>query len=63
MSVLHFRNTSNAIRYFKRDDYFQATISVWPDVDCLDMSPRIEDVTPGEGPETFRWNRPSSIWC
>jgi hypothetical protein len=47
---------SNAIRHLERNDYFQATISVWSYVDRLETSSRIEDITSGEGPEAFGWH-------
>jgi hypothetical protein len=54
---------SNAIWHLERDDYFQATVSVWPYMYRLDKSFRIENVTSGEGPEAFRWHRHCTIEC
>ena len=54
---------SNAIRRIERDDYFQATVSLWSHVDRLDTSSRIEDVTSGEGPKAFRWRGRFTIGC
>lgn len=53
MSAPHVPKGSNAIRDLERNDYFQATVSVWSYVDRFDTSSRIEDVTSGEGPEAF----------
>ena len=52
----HVPIKSNAIRNLEGNNYFQATVSVWSYVDRLvrlDTGSRIEDVTSGEGPETF----------
>lgn len=55
ISAPHVPKRSNAIRHLERNDYFQATASVWSYVDRLETSSRIEDVTSGEGPEAFGW--------
>lgn len=55
ISAPHVPKRSNAICHLERNDYFQATASVWSYVDRLETSSRIEDVTSGEGPEAFGW--------
>ena len=54
---------SKAIHHLEGNDYFQATVSLWPDVDRLDTSSRVEDVTSGKGPETFGRSRRFTIGC
>jgi len=58
-----FRKVSNAIRHLERNDYFQATVSVWSYVDRLNTSSRIEYVTSGEDPEAFGWRGRFAIGC
>ena len=62
-AILPKQVKSNAIRRLECDDYFQTTVSIWPYVDRLDTSSRIEDVTSGEGLEAFRWRRHFTIRC
>jgi hypothetical protein len=63
MSAPHVPKRSNAIRYLERNDYLQATVSVWSYVDRFDTSSRIEDVTSGEDPEAFGWRGRFAIGC
>jgi hypothetical protein len=63
MSASHVPKGSNAIRYLERNDYFQATASVWSYVDRLETSSRIEDVASGEGPDAFGWRGRFIIGC
>lgn len=63
MSAPHLPKRSSAIRHLERNEYFQATVSVWSYADRLDTSSRIEDVTSGQGPEAFGWSRRFIIGC
>ena len=63
MSAPYVPKMSNAIRHLERNDYFEATASVWSYVDRLDTSSRIEDITSGKGPKAFGWLERFFIGC
>jgi hypothetical protein len=63
ISAPHVPKRSNAIRHLERNDYFQATASVWSYVDRLETSSRVEDVTSSEGPKAFGWRGRFTTGC